>query len=81
MSGILPDMTRVSVRQFHRDSRFERLAAAGEEVLVTRNGKPYYRVLPAPAPRTFLGGAQTGRPLTARFLGPAADPLEWEATR
>lgn len=31
-------MKLVSVRQFHRDARFERLAAAGEEVIVTWRG-------------------------------------------
>ena len=81
LSGILSDMKVVSIRQFHRESRFERLAAGGEEVVVTRNGKPYYRVLPAPVTRSFLGAAQTGEPLTDLFLAPAVQTSEWEAAR
>jgi len=72
-------MIVVTIRQFHRDSRFERLAATGEEVIVTRNGSPYYRVLPAPVTRSFLGAAQTGKPLTARYLKPAVELAAWEA--
>ncbi len=80
-SGIMPDMKLVSIRQFHRDSRFERLAASGQEVVVTRRGKPYYRVLPVAAPRSFLGGAQTGKPLTRGFLDPAVESAAWGAVR
>ena len=43
-----------------RDAALLDRAAEGEEIFVTRFGKPYVRILPAKQPRSFLGA---GKPL------------------
>jgi antitoxin (DNA-binding transcriptional repressor) of toxin-antitoxin stability system len=61
----------VTLRDFKRDPRYQRLAYAGTEVLVTRRGKPCLRLLPPARSGSFVGAAQAGQPLTARMLEPA----------
>ena len=69
-------------------------AAAGEEILVTRFGKPCVRIVPAKQPRTFLGaGKHLGqkKPVSPepipepaveeRLQLPAADDAEAELRR
>jgi hypothetical protein len=70
---------KVSLRTFKRDPRYQHLAHNGAELLVTRRGKPYLRVLPPPKPSGFLGAAKSGNPLRADFLKPGIPPEAWKA--
>lgn len=54
----MSDMKTVTIRSLRRDSTLLDRAAKGEEILVTRFGKPYVRILPAAQPRTFLGAGK-----------------------
>jgi antitoxin (DNA-binding transcriptional repressor) of toxin-antitoxin stability system len=49
-------MKTVTLRRLRRESRLLDSAAAGEEIVVTRFGKPYVRILPGKT-RSFLGAA------------------------
>jgi antitoxin (DNA-binding transcriptional repressor) of toxin-antitoxin stability system len=48
-------MRTVTLRSLRRKSRLLDSAAAGEELLVTRFGRPYVRIGPANRARSFLG--------------------------
>jgi prevent-host-death family protein len=54
----MTDMKIVTLRSLRRDSALLDRAAGGEEILVTRFGKPYVRIIPAEQPRTFLGAGK-----------------------
>ena len=71
----------VSLRSFKRDPRYQQLAHQGAEVLVTKRGKPYLRLLPPAKPGSFVGAGRGGKPLTADVLGPAIPPGAWHAGR
>lgn len=58
MSDIMSDMKTVTLRSLRRDSALLDRVAAGEEVLVTRFGKPYVRIIPANQARSFLGAGK-----------------------
>ena len=77
MSDILSDMKTVTLRSLRRDAALLDAAAAGEEIVVTRFGKPYVRIVPAKQPRTFLGaGSHLGLK-----KGVSSDPVpasEWK---
>jgi len=54
----MSDMKTVTLRSLRRDGRLLDTAASGEELLVTRFGKPYIRILPANQPRCFVGAGK-----------------------
>lgn len=58
LSDIVSDMKTVTLRLLRRESQVLDSAAGGEEILVTRFGKPYVRILPAERPRSFLGAGK-----------------------
>ena len=70
-------MKTVTLRSFRRDAELLDEAAGGEEVLVTRFGKPYVRILPARRPGSFVGA---GRHLGAKKpVSPEPIPAaEWK---
>lgn len=74
------DMKTVTLRSLRRDTRLLDSVAEGQEILVTRFGKPYVRLLPANQPRSFVGA---GKHL--RVKNPvSSDPIpasEWKGMR
>ena len=73
----MADMKIVTLRSLRRDSAVLDRAASGQEIIVTRRGKPYVRISPATAPRSFLGA---GRHLGQR-RAVSPDPIparEWK---
>ena len=58
MSDIMSDMKTVTLRSLRRDSTLLDYAASGEEIPVTRFGKPYVRIIPAKQSRFFLGAGR-----------------------
>jgi antitoxin (DNA-binding transcriptional repressor) of toxin-antitoxin stability system len=50
-------MKTVTLRRLRRESHLLDLASAGEEIVVTRFGKPYVRILPSKT-KSFLGAAR-----------------------
>ena len=80
MSDILSDMKTVTLRALRRDASLLDAAAEGEEIVVTRFGKPYVRIVPARQPRSFLGA---GRHLRQKAAVPSK-PIpgsEWKGLR
>lgn len=51
----MSDMKTVTLRALRRDASLLDAAAEGEDIVVTRFGKPYVRIIPAQQPRSFLG--------------------------
>jgi prevent-host-death family protein len=58
MSDMLSDMKTVTLRALRRDASLLDAAAEGEDIVVTRFGKPYVRIIPAQQPRSFLGAGR-----------------------
>ncbi|MDB6023359.1 MAG: hypothetical protein JWQ04_3216 [Pedosphaera sp.] len=54
----MSDMKSITLRSLRRDAALLDAAAAGEELLVTRFGKPYIRILPASRPLKFFGAGR-----------------------
>jgi len=51
-------MKTVTLRSFRREADLSDSVAAGQELLVTRFGKPYVRVVAANHPRSFVGAGK-----------------------
>jgi prevent-host-death family protein len=73
-------MKKVTLRAVRRDARLLDAAASGEEILVTRFGRPYVRIIPAKQPPSFLGaGKHLG---LKKPVSPEAIPSsEWKGLR
>ena len=54
----MTDMKIVTLRALRRDAALLDRAAAGEEILVTKFGKPYVRIIAAEQPQSFLGAGK-----------------------
>ena len=55
MSAIVSDMKTITLRSLRRSAALLDGAAAGEDLLVTRFGRPYVRILAADKPASFIG--------------------------
>jgi antitoxin (DNA-binding transcriptional repressor) of toxin-antitoxin stability system len=55
LSDMMSDMRTVTLRDFRRNAALLDAAARGEDIVVTRFGKPYVRISAADRPRTFVG--------------------------
>ena len=76
----MADMKTVTLRSLRRDAALLDRAAEGEEILVTRFGKPYVRIVAAKRPESFLGaGKHLGqkKPVSSRRI-PSS---EWKGLR
>lgn len=58
MSDMMSDMKTVTLRSLRRHAALIDSAAEGEEILVTRFGKPYVRIVPAARAKSFLGAGK-----------------------
>lgn len=73
-------MKTVTLRALRRDASLLDAAAEGEDIVVTRFGKPYVRIVPARQARSFLGA---GKHLLQKEAIPP-DPIpasEWKGLR
>jgi antitoxin (DNA-binding transcriptional repressor) of toxin-antitoxin stability system len=80
MFDILSDMRTVTLRVLRREADLLDSAANGEELLVTRFGKPYVRIVPAKQPRSFFGAGKHLR--LKQAVSPEPIPAsEWKGLR
>jgi prevent-host-death family protein len=73
-------MKTVTLRALRRDASLLDAAADGEEILVTRFGRPYVRIRSAARPRSFLGAGEHLRLRKVLSSEPIPDS-EWRGTR
>ena len=74
---IMSDMKTVTLRRLRREANLLDSAAGGEEIMVTRFGRPYVHIISATQPRSFVGA---GRNLGAKEpVSPQPVPAsEWK---
>jgi prevent-host-death family protein len=80
MSDIMSDMKTITLRALRRDASLLDAAADGEEIVVTRFGKPYVRIVPAEQPRSFMGAGKHLRQREAVSSEPIP-ASEWKGLR
>jgi prevent-host-death family protein len=73
-------MKTVTLRALRRDASLLDAAAEGEDIIVTRFGKPYVRIIPAQQPRSFLGAGTHLRQKEAVSPDPIS-ASEWKGLR
>jgi prevent-host-death family protein len=74
---MLSDMKTVTLHSLRRVPDLLDTAAHGEELLVTKSGKPYVRILPANRASSFLGAGKHLR--LKRAVSPDPIPAsEWK---
>lgn len=76
----MSDMKTVTLRALRRDASLLDAAAEGTEIVVTRFGKPYVRIVPAQRPRSFLGAGAHLRQKKPVSPEPVP-PSEWKGLR
>lgn len=54
----MSDMKTITLRALRRNASLLDMAADGEEIVVTRFGKPYIRIVPVKQPRSLLGAGR-----------------------
>ena len=76
----MSDMKTVTLRRLRREAHLLDSAAGGEEIMVTRFGRPYVHISPAAQPGSFVGA---GRHLGAKKpVSPQPVPAsEWKGLR
>jgi prevent-host-death family protein len=73
-------MKTVTLRSLRRDTTLLDAVADGEEILVTRFGRPYVRIVRAEQPRSFLGaGSHLGQ--KEPVASEPVPPEEWKGLR
>jgi antitoxin (DNA-binding transcriptional repressor) of toxin-antitoxin stability system len=71
-------MKTATVRDLRNEfSRISKWLEAGESVQVLKRGKPYARVVPERAPRTFVGACPSSVPLPTDLDEPVG--ADWDA--
>jgi antitoxin (DNA-binding transcriptional repressor) of toxin-antitoxin stability system len=80
MSVILSDMKTVTLRSLLRNGALLDSAAAGEDLMVTRRGRPYVRVVAAAKPVSFVGAGTHLRAKDAVSSAPIPES-EWKGMR
>ncbi len=77
-------MRQMSAAQFKAKclAVMDRVRATGEPVIVTKRGKPFVRVAPAPvAERSPLGSLAGTFEITGDIVSPASDLSDWTVLR
>jgi len=73
-------MKTVTLRSLRRDATLLDKAASGEELLITRFGKPYVRIVPAQQAESFLGAGKHLK--SKKAVSSAPIPAgEWKGVR
>ncbi len=77
----MPRMIKASEFKAKCLGLMDEVAASGESIIITKNGKPVATLAPA-TPRKPLFGALKGQiRITGDIISPASDPEDWEVLR
>lgn len=80
MSVTLSDMKTVTLRSLLRNGDLLDSAARGEELMVTRRGQPYVRIVSAVTPASFVGAGKHLHVKEAVSSAPVPES-EWKGLR